>query len=116
MRTYHIHGLAELFPQHCQVPCLTWTKHLKGLSDKMVTTLSAMTPNKQRPVLKLICSKLAAQGISSETASVHMHPLHKWTLPADNPQCTPTSNAIIPTEQTVVDIPSKQRVADMHGN
>ncbi len=74
-----------------------------------------MTPNKQRHVLTLILSKLAAQGISSEMAPVHMHPLHEWTLPADSPQGTPPSNAIILTEKMVADIPSKQRVAKMHG-
>jgi hypothetical protein len=79
----------------------------------MVATLSAMTPNKQRRALTLICSKLAVHGLSSETAPVHMHLLPKWILLADNTQCTPPSNAIIPTEQTTADIPGKQRVADI---
>jgi hypothetical protein len=70
-RAYCISGSAELFPQHCQVPCQPWSKHLKGLSDKMVATLSAMTPRKQQHVLTFIQSKLTAHGLSSETAPVH---------------------------------------------
>jgi hypothetical protein len=54
MRAYCISGLVGLFSQHCQVPCLTWRKHLKGLSDKIVATLSATTPNKQRHILTFI--------------------------------------------------------------
>ena len=78
-RRMHIASLAQrnYFLSTARSPAMR-SKHLKGLSDKMVTTLSAMTPSKQRPVLKLICSKLAAKGISSEMAPVHTHPLHEW--------------------------------------
>ncbi len=50
-RAYRISGSAELFPQHCQVPCLTMGKHLWGLTNKMVATLKTMTATKQRRVL-----------------------------------------------------------------
>jgi hypothetical protein len=74
-----------------------------------------MTPNKQRRILTLICSKLAAHGLSSEMAPVHTHPFHKWILPVDDPQCTPPSTNTIPSKQRVADIHGKQRVADTPG-
>jgi hypothetical protein len=35
-RTYQISGSAELFPQHCQVPNLSKTAHLKALTKELV--------------------------------------------------------------------------------
>jgi len=45
---YRISGSAKLFPQHCQVPCLTTGEQLHGLTNEMVATLKTMTATKQR--------------------------------------------------------------------
>jgi hypothetical protein len=44
---YRISGLAELFPQHCQVPFLLWNEHLQEVIDELVTTLGEMPPIKE---------------------------------------------------------------------
>jgi hypothetical protein len=46
MLAYRLLGSAEIFPQHCQVPNLSPTEHLKALTDKLAnkTTKSATTP------------------------------------------------------------------------
>ncbi len=98
---YQISGSAKLFPQHCQVPCLMWAEHLKGLSYEMVTTLKVITPRKQQCVLTLICSKLPSQGISAPPALVHTHTLQEWILPANNPHCFPCPDTVSPQEQRV---------------
>jgi len=58
-RAYHISGLAELFPQHCQVAFMSTNDHMKELMHKVVSTLKNMTGEKQRRVLTLFKSKLA---------------------------------------------------------
>ena len=40
MQAYRVSGSAELFPQHCQVPNLSNTAHLKALAKKLTTTLA----------------------------------------------------------------------------
>jgi hypothetical protein len=52
-RAYRISGSAELFPQHCQVPYLSTKDHLQELTNKVVSTLSTMTADKQQRVLRL---------------------------------------------------------------
>ncbi len=37
MQAYWILGSAELFPQHCQVPNLSKTAHLKALTEELTT-------------------------------------------------------------------------------
>jgi hypothetical protein len=46
-KAYQISSSAMLFPQHCQVPFLSTKDHLQELTNKMVSTLGAMTPAKQ---------------------------------------------------------------------
>ncbi len=46
-KTHRISGSAELCPQHCQVPFLSTNDHLQELTNKMVSTLGAMTAKKQ---------------------------------------------------------------------
>jgi hypothetical protein len=38
-QAYRISGSAELFPQHCQVPNLSNTSHLKALSKELKTSM-----------------------------------------------------------------------------
>jgi hypothetical protein len=109
-RTYQILGSANLFPQHCQVPSLTSTGHLQGLTDKMIVKLSASTPGKQSRVLNLVWSKPAAQDLPP-SPQVLTHPLHKWMLPAKDPQCFPRHEAITPYKQRVGIAPEEQRVS-----
>ncbi len=77
---YRISGSAELFPQHCQVPCLTTSKHLQVLTTEVVDTLSRLTPMKQQQVLTLLKAKLVAQqdtppfGIPSHEPAARMAP------------------------------------------
>jgi hypothetical protein len=40
-------GSAKLFPQHCQVSFLSAKNHLQELTNKVVSTLSTMTADKQ---------------------------------------------------------------------
>ena len=81
MRTYRISGSAELFPQHCQVPCLTTGEHLQGLTNEMVATLKTMTATKQQRVLTSLNAKLAAHHNTHPSSDVVTHPLHEWMLP-----------------------------------
>ena len=39
-RAYQVSGSAELFPQHCQVPNLSNTAHLKALTEELTTTMA----------------------------------------------------------------------------
>jgi hypothetical protein len=109
-RAYRISGLAELFPQHCQVPCLTTEEHLKGLTTEMVTTLQKMTAEKQQRVLTLINAKLAAHHNTIPSDDFVMHPLHEWMLPDDDPQRSPQPQPNAPEEQRVTTAPAEQRV------
>jgi hypothetical protein len=113
MQTYRISGSTEVFPQHCQVPCLTYTKHLQGLTDKMIATLSAMMPGKQQCVLTLVQSKLAAHDLARSTL-VHMHPLHEGIFLAGNPQCSPHPKTMTPPEQTVNNLLVEQWMPVVH--
>ncbi len=56
-RAYQVQGLAELFPQHCQVPFLMWNKHLQEVIDKFVTTLHQLPPNQQSHILSHLTAK-----------------------------------------------------------
>jgi hypothetical protein len=54
-RAYRISGLAELFPQHCQVPNLSPNAHLKALTEELTTATetAAGTTNGQRLIKRL---------------------------------------------------------------
>jgi len=58
-RAYRISGSVELFPQHCQVPNLSWDEHLKALTEelKTETTIAAGT-TKGKTLLKLLHTHL----------------------------------------------------------
>ncbi len=59
-RAYRVSGLAKLFPQHCQVPNLSNTAHLKALTKELVTsTREAVKTHKKRA---LICQLKSAIG------------------------------------------------------
>jgi hypothetical protein len=110
-RAFRISGLAELFPQHCQVPCLTTGEHLHGLTNEMVATLKTMTATKQRRVLTSLNAKLAAHhNTHPPSGNVATHPLHEWMLPDDDPQRSPPPTPNTPEEQRVANIPTEQRV------
>jgi hypothetical protein len=79
-QAYQISGLAELFPQHCQVPFLMWDKHLQKAIDKLVTTLLEMPPEKFNCVPTLVTKKLAAGQLHDPKRSL-THPRNKWILP-----------------------------------
>jgi hypothetical protein len=59
-RAYLVSGLAELFPQHCQVPFLMWNKHLQEVIDKLVTTVHKLPPKQQSHILSRVMAKLSA--------------------------------------------------------
>jgi len=54
-RAYQVSGLAELFPQHCQVPNLSPNAHLKALTEELhtATEIAAGTTNGQRLIKSL---------------------------------------------------------------
>jgi hypothetical protein len=54
-RAYRISGSAELFPQHCQVPNLSPTVHLKALTEELQneTKFAAGTPKGRRLIKSL---------------------------------------------------------------
>jgi hypothetical protein len=54
-RAYRISGSAELFPQHCQVPNLSPTAHLKALTEELQneTKFAAGTPKGRRLIKSL---------------------------------------------------------------
>jgi hypothetical protein len=35
MRAYRISGSTKLFPQHCQIPCLTQQQHFRALTEEL---------------------------------------------------------------------------------
>ena len=110
-RAFRIPGSAELFPQHCQVPCLTTGEHLHGLTNEMVVTLKTMTATKQQRVLTSLNAKLAAHHNTHQpSGDVATHPLHEWMLPDDDPQRLPPLTPTTPEEQRVATIPTEQLV------
>lgn len=108
-RAYCISGSAELFPQHCQVPCLTTGEHLRGLTNKMVATLKTMTEAKQWKVLTLLNAKLANHN-NPPSSDIATHPLHEWMLPDDDPQRLPPMLYNAAGEQRVAHTLPEQRV------
>jgi len=60
-RAYSISGSGQHFPQHCQVPNLSWDEHLKALMEvlKTETTVAAGT-TKGKTLLKLLRTHLDA--------------------------------------------------------
>ena len=77
-RAYRISGLAELFPQHCQVPFLSTSDHIQELTQEVVSTLKNMTPVKQRCVLTLFQAKLADTTVHPEGPAFLSSPCHAW--------------------------------------
>jgi hypothetical protein len=89
MRAYRISGSAELFPQHCQVPFLSTSDHMQELTKEVVSTLTKMTPEKQRRVLTLFQAKLAETNVHPEGPAFLSSPCHAWILPEDDIQRVP---------------------------
>jgi len=114
MRAYRISGLAELFPQHCQVPCLTTREHLQGKKTEVVNTLNKLTPMKQQQVLTSLKAMLVAQQDTPHSESQVTHPLHEWLLPADDPQLAPRPVPNTLPEQRVPITQTEQRVPMLH--
>jgi hypothetical protein len=118
---YRVSGLAELFPQHCQVPYLMWNKHLKEVINELITTLHELPPDKRIRIMSRITAKLSAPLVGAEPRQL-MYPVHEWLLPrADvqlNSYVPPPVEQVVPigeqrvkqrVEQTVeptVDIPA----------
>jgi len=73
-RAFRISGSAELFPQHCQVPCLTTREHLQGLTTEVVNTLNQLTPTKQQQVLTSLKAKLATHQPKTSQVTARMAP------------------------------------------
>jgi hypothetical protein len=63
-------GAAELFPQHCQVPNLSNTAHLKALIEELTTTtaIAAKTHKGQTFIqkLKIAIDKVLMANVGSE--------------------------------------------------
>ena len=54
-RAYHISGSTELYPQHCQLPCMTPHQHFHALTDELTEhTAQAISTPKGRQLLKLL--------------------------------------------------------------
>jgi hypothetical protein len=104
-RAYQLSGLAELFPQHCQVPFLMWNKHLQEVIDKLVTTLHKLPQKKQIHILSRVMAKLSAPPPVA-TPCCLTHPSHEWLLPREDIQLTP----YVPPSQQVDAQRVEQRV------
>ena len=84
---YRISGLAELFPQHYQVPNLSPNAHFKALTEELQTTMvTAPGTTNGRP--KTIKTILAPQNKEEQTvatediiASPQREDAHIWTIP-----------------------------------
>jgi hypothetical protein len=112
-RVYQISGSSELFPQHCQVPFLSRKDHLQELTNKMVSTLGAMTAKKKRRVLTLVRAKLSDKTICPGGPAFLTSLCHAWILPEDDFQQVPQAVAPMRDQQRV--IPSgEQRVVPPH--
>jgi hypothetical protein len=96
-RAYRISGSAELFPQHCQLPFLLWNKQLQEVTNKLVTTVREMPPEKQTRVITLVQQKMASHRKDGTTCTL-TNPLHHWILPPGNLQRVPY---VPPPEQRV---------------
>jgi len=94
-------GSAELFPQHCQVPFLSTSEHMKELTNKVVSTLKNMTAEKQRRVLTLLKSKLSDAMVQHEGPAFLMSPCHTWILPEDDVQRVPQLRVLTQDQQRV---------------
>jgi hypothetical protein len=54
-------GLTELFLQHCQVPDLNSTKHIKALTEKLaIETTNAVNTPKGKALIKILQTHLDA--------------------------------------------------------
>jgi hypothetical protein len=58
-QAYHVSGLTELFPQHCQLPNMTPHQHLRALTEELVeaTNVANNTPKGKR-LLKFLAQKI----------------------------------------------------------
>jgi hypothetical protein len=88
-RACRISDLAELFPQHCQVPFLMWNKHLQEVISKLVTTLQELPPEKQARVISLVQRKLTSADNNSDATRTLTNPNRYWMLPPGNLQQLP---------------------------
>jgi hypothetical protein len=112
-RVYQISGSAELFPQHCQVPFLSTKDHLQELTNKMVSTLGAMTPAKQQRIRTLVQRKLLDKVICPGGPAFLTSLCHAWILPEGNEQQMPQAVAPMQDQQRVV-TSGEQRVGPNH--
>ncbi len=109
-RAYQISGLAELFPQHCQVPFLLWNKHLQEVIDELATTPGEMPPSKRARVMTLVKQKLTPPSPPKDKR-VLTNPNNEWIVPQGDLQCTPYIPPVIKrAEQRVSDIETQRMV------
>ncbi len=85
-RAYQISGLAELFPQHCQVPNLSNTGHSKALTEELMTsTRQAVKTHKGKALIRQL--KSAIEGILAPPVSgkqrVVTLPIGAPSIPSD---------------------------------
>jgi hypothetical protein len=87
-------GTAELFPQHCQVPNLSPTEHLKAITDKLATkiTNSATTP-KGNALLKNLLTHLDALIMPPPAAAELRVPASIPTIPTPQMELQRVSNS-----------------------
>jgi hypothetical protein len=58
-RAYHISGLTELFPQHCQLPNLTPNQHFCALTEELAEeTAKANNTPRGRRLIKILQNKI----------------------------------------------------------
>jgi hypothetical protein len=106
---YRISGSTDLFPQHCQVPFLTWNKNLQEVINELVSTIKDMPEDKQRQVLTLVKQKLATLAFDNDRCITN--PIHEWLLPPGDIQPLPRRIATTQRVEHRVEQPATQRVS-----
>jgi hypothetical protein len=76
---YRISGLVELFPQHCQVPCLMWNKHLQDVINELVTMLNKLSLEKRTRILTKVQQRIASP-MCDHSGRALTHKSHDWLL------------------------------------
>ncbi len=69
-RAYHVLGLAELFPQHCQVPFLLWNENFQEVIDELAMTLNELPPKQRAKFLTMVFKRLQSGQIDEPTRTL----------------------------------------------
>jgi hypothetical protein len=109
-RAYRVSGLAELFPQHCQVPFLLWNENFQEVIDELTTTLNELPPKQRAKFLTMVFKRLQSGQIDEPTRTLTA-PTQARMLPREdnqlNPYVTPPIEQRVPLPTTTI-----QRITD----